>query len=224
MDLKLKDLAILLDVPESAIRHLIDDKKIPFYKIKNQYLFNKTEINEWILQNKIIVSDRILNLKLTTKPVQITKLIHNGGIHFNIKGNKVKDVIKNAINAIPVPADISKKTIIDSLLEREEMMTTAVGHGIAFPHPRNPIIADVEMESIALCRLEHPVDFHALDGTAVHTLFVIISSNSKRHLEILSKISYVCQQQEFIALLESKASKDSILDLIAVIEQKWDKR
>lgn len=224
MDLKIKDIADLFDVPENTIRQWIDDKKIPFYKVKNQYFFNKSEINEWILKNKLAVTDKILDFKLTTKPVLITELIGKGGVHYNISGDNLVDVIKDAVRIIPVPPFITKEEIESTLIERESMMTTAVGNGIAFPHPRNPVIADVDSEQISVCLLEKPVDFQAIDGKLVHTLFIIISSNSKRHLEILSKLSYLCQQADLLTLLKDKAKKKIILDYIKKVEKEWEKR
>ena len=224
MDLKIKDIADLFDVSENSVRQWIDENKIPFYKVKNQYYFNKSEINEWILKNKLSVTDKILDFKLTTKPVSITGLIDNGGVHYNIKGENLVDVIKDAVRIIPVPHDITKQEIESTLIERESMMTTAVGNGIAFPHPRNPVIADVDSEQISVCLLEKPVDFQAIDGKLVHTLFIIISSNSKRHLEILSKLSFLCQQAELLKLLMEKAKKKTILDFIKKIEKEWGKR
>jgi len=221
MDLKMQDIVDLLNVPEKTVHQWIKENRIPAYKVKNQYYFNKAEINEWILKNNIKVSRKILDLKLTQKPVLISDLIQKGGIHYDIKGKTVRDVIKKVVDVIAIPPETTKQVILTSLLEREEMMTTAVGHGIAIPHPRNPIIADVDNESISLCLLEHEVDFKALDGKPVNTLFVIISSNAKRHLEILSKISYLCQQKNFSQLLTEKAPKDTILEFIDTIEKEW---
>jgi nitrogen PTS system EIIA component len=224
MDLKIKDICDLFEVQENTVRQWIDDKIIPCYKVKNQYYFNKSEINEWILRDKLAVSDKILDLKLTTHPVVITELIEKGGMHYNIDGNNLVDVIKNAISVIPIPPDITKEEIESTLIERESMMTTAVGNGIAFPHPRNPVIADVDSEQISVCLLDEPVDFQAIDGKPVHTLFIIISSNSKRHLEILSKLSYLCQQAELVRHLKEKTKKEVILPYIKQIEKEWANR
>ncbi len=224
MDLKIKDIANLFDTTENTVRQWIDEKSIPFYKVKNQYYFNKAEINEWILRNKLAVSDKILDLKLTATPVVIDELIEKGGIHYNIGGNNLVDVIKNAIKFIPIPSDITRDEIESTLIERESMMTTAIGNGIAFPHPRNPVIADVDSEQISVCLLDKPVDFQAIDGKPVHTLFIIISSNSKRHLEILSKLSYLCQQPDLVNVLQDKAKKEVILYYIEKIEKEWAKR
>lgn len=59
MNLKIKDICELLQVSEKTVYRWIKDNKIPTYKINNQYRFNKAEINDWILKNKITVTEKI---------------------------------------------------------------------------------------------------------------------------------------------------------------------
>ncbi len=145
-------------------------------------------------------------------------------IYYDIKWSKVKEIITNVVSTINFPAGTTKEIVKTSLLQREEMMSTAVGHGIAFPHPRNPIISDVEGESISLCFPMNQIDYNAIDQELVSVLFVIISSNSKRHLEILTKLSYLCRQQDFISILKDKAKKEVILYTIEQKEKKWSNK
>jgi len=224
MDLKIKDIVELIQVPENTVKKWIDSGKIPAYKVKNQYYFNKSEIHEWILLNKIEVSDKILDLKLTSRPVIIGDLIRDGGIHYEITGKNICSVIETAVSRIPLKGDLERKEILTSLIEREKMMSTAVGRGIALPHSRNPVIADADCETVSICFLSNPVDFNALDKEPVHTLFVIISSSPKRHLEILSKISHLCQRKDFVELLKSRSDQELILRRINDIEMEWEKK
>jgi nitrogen PTS system EIIA component len=224
MDLKMKDIVDLFDVPEKTILQWINEKKMPSYKIKNQYYFNKAEVNEWILQNKIAVSEKILDLALTNRPVSLIDLIKKGDVHYSIEGTTVHEVIDNVVDTIPIPNSADKDTVRASLLQREEMMTTAVGKGIALPHPRNPIISDIDDESVSICFLKNPVDYGALDGEPVRVLFIIISSNAKRHLEILSKISFLCKQDDFLKTLKDKPQKEVFLYYIERVEKEWKAR
>jgi nitrogen PTS system EIIA component len=221
MDLKLKDIIDLFDVPEKTIIQWINEKKMPSYKIKNQYYFNKAEVNEWILKNNIAVSEKILDLVLTKRPVSLIDLIKKGDVHYGIKGTNVRDVIDDVVNTIPIPKSADKDTVRASLLQREEMMTTAVGKGIALPHPRNPIISDIDDESVSICFLKNPIEYGALDGEPVRVLFIIISSNAKRHLEILSKISFLCKQDDFLKTLKDKPLKEVFLYYIERVEKEW---
>ncbi len=224
MNLKIKDIVELLQVSEKTIYRWIKDRKIPAYQINHQYRFNKAEINEWILKNKIDVSHKILDFNLTNRPVSILQLLTKGGVFYQIEGKDVPSIIRNAVKAIPVPPEITRRTIVSSLIEREEMMPTAVGKGIAIPHPRNPILADVENESVSICFLKEKIDYRAIDGEWVQTLFIVLSANSRRHLEILAKISYLCQLEEFYFLLKKQVGKEEILRFIRDKEEEWNKK
>lgn len=224
MDLKMKDIVDLFDVPEKTIIQWINEKKMPSYKIKNQYYFNKAEINEWILQNDIAVSEKILDFALTKRPVSLIDLIGRGGVYYDIAGKTVREVIDAVVNTIPIPKSTDRDTVRSSLLQREEMMTTAVGSGIALPHPRNPIISDIDEESVSICFLKNSIDYGALDGKPVQALFIIISSNAKRHLEILSKISFLCKQDEFLKTLQDRPPKEVLFHNIKRVEQEWGTR
>lgn len=221
MDLKIKDIVDLLQVNEKTVYRWIKDKKIPCYRINHQYRFNRLEINEWILSNKIELSSHVLNLSAGNRAANFYDLLNAGGVYPGINGNSVKEILQNAINAIPTPERISKDEILSALLSREEMMTTAIGRGIAIPHPRNPIITDITEASVSICYLQNPTDFKALDKQMVHTLFIVLTNNPRRHLEMLSKISFLCQADSFIEMLKAQTPKEKILDFVQSKELEW---
>jgi nitrogen PTS system EIIA component len=216
MQLKVKDLTDLLNINEKVLYTWIREKKLPAYKINHQYYFNAAEVKEWTLKNNIPVSSKLLDTA-PGSPLNLPLLIKRGGIFFDIEGKTSIEAIKNAVNIIPIPPEVSKDIVTFSLLEREEMMPTAIGKGIAIPHPRNPIIADVENESVTLCLLKKPVDFNAVDKEPVNAMFIILSANSKRHLQILAGISYLCRHNDLIEHIRSKHPADVIF---ACIEEK----
>ncbi len=221
MDLKIKDIIDLLQVSEKTVYRWIKEKKIPCYRINHQYRFSRSEINEWILDSRIELSSKLLNLSIANRPTKFTKLIQNGGIYYDIPGDTVREVLHYAIAGIQTPPHISREEIIAALLDREEMMSTAIGRGIAIPHPRNSIITTMEDASVSLCFLKNPVDFGALDGHPVHSLFVLLSPSPRRHLEVLSKISYLCQLEDFLQLLQTRASAAEIINFIQERELAW---
>ena len=53
MDLKLKDVAELLNVSKTTIRRWLADGKIPAYRISNQYRFNRNEIEDWVMGHRV---------------------------------------------------------------------------------------------------------------------------------------------------------------------------
>ncbi len=224
MDLKIKDIIGYLQVSEKTVYRWIKDKKIPCYRINHQYRFNRAEINEWILNSKIELASKLLDLTIANRPTNFTNLLRNGGIHYDIPGQTVKEILHHAIEAAQTPAHIAKEKIFTALLDREELMSTAIGRGIAIPHPRNPIITDIEDASVSLCFLKDPVDFGALDAQPVHTLFLLLTYSPRRHLEVLTKITYLCQSEEFLQILTKRTPAEDILSYIQQKEREWHQK
>ncbi len=224
MDLKIKDIVDLLQVSEKTVYRWIKDKKIPCYRINHQYRFNRAEINEWILSSKIELSSSLINFAVIRHEDNLAGLLEKGGIISNVQGANVKDVLKNAIEKIVTPANLSKDEILSALINREELMPTAIGKGIAIPHPRNPIITDAKNASVSVCFLENTVDFGALDNQPVHTLFILLTANPRMHLEVLSKISYLCQSDFFLTMLKERSTKENILEFVRLKETDWQNK
>lgn len=223
MDLKIKDIAELLKVDEKTIHQWIKDKKIPCYKINHQYRFNKSEITEWILGHQTEFSSSLINF-IEADIYNLSGLIEKGGIAYDVLGNNPAEVFKDTLTKIIIPPDLSRGEILRALLSREELMPTAIGNGIAIPHPRNPIVTNPVHSSVSICYLHNPVDFGALDGKPVRSLFILLTSTPKMHLNVLSKISYICMDKKFLDLLLRKAEKEVLLDFIKHKESAWSKK
>jgi len=223
MDLKIKDIVDLLQVTEKTVYRWIKDRKIPCYRINHQYRFNKAEINEWILSHRIEYSSSLINLGISDR-YSLTSLVAKGGIITDLAGENVKEILQNAVEIILNPSDLTTDEILNALLSREELMPTSIGKGISIPHPRNPIVTNPDNASVTICYLHKPVDFGALDNQPIHSLFILFTASPKMHLEVLSKISYLCKDEIFLGLLANKTGKEEILKFIGIKESEWLKK
>ncbi|MDR2619473.1 MAG: PTS sugar transporter subunit IIA [Treponema sp.] len=149
------------------------------------------------------------------------ELIARGGVYYKVPGNSGKEVLTAFIGALPARPLVSREDLLKAVLEREALMSTSIGRGIAIPHPRNPVISDSTGQFTALGFLENPVDWKALDGKPVDTLLLIISSSAKMHLQTLSKINFFCQQGAFLELLRARAPGKDIIAFINDMERDW---
>ena len=224
MDMTIKDVAELFSITESAALELVKDKGLPGYRMGSNWMFSKSEVHQWALERGIGVSATVLVSGPAKAPVLLHQLISKGGIHYNLEAATSLEAIKNAAASIPELPGVSVNEITASLIEREHMMPTAIGSGIAVPHPRNPLITDIENECVSVFFLKKPVSFGALDGKPVHTLFIVLSSKSARHLEILAKLSFLCRQEQFIKFLENRCEMDDIIWYVKKEESQWDSR
>ncbi|MDR0410755.1 MAG: PTS sugar transporter subunit IIA [Treponema sp.] len=151
----------------------------------------------------------------------LTELVKNGGIIENIPGNSAKEALTHSVNALTLPQSLDRETLLKAVLERETLMPTSIGNGIAAPHPRNPLSITDSEEFVAIGFLKNPIDWQALDNIPVETMMLIVSSSAKSHLHTLSRVHFFCQQEQFLKLLRNHASKDEILETIACIEKEW---
>jgi PTS system nitrogen regulatory IIA component len=151
----------------------------------------------------------------------LIQLIEQGGVVSDIPGATPLEVLTNLIKTVMLPPEISREVLVQAVLEREALMSTAVGHGIALPHPRNPIIANPQDQFVVIGFLRRQVDWKALDGKPVHTALLIVSSSAKLHLHTLSRINFFCQQESFRELLQNRVSRQRIIEVIQEAERAW---
>jgi nitrogen PTS system EIIA component len=138
---------------------------------------------------------------------RIAELIDRGGVYFNIPGNGAAEAITEMFKGLRLPPTMDKDAILGAVLERESLMPTALGMGIAIPHPRSPMAPAESDERIVVAYAKKPIDFRALDERPVYALFLILSSSQKSHLSILSKLSFLLHAEAFRKFLESKPGK-----------------
>ena len=151
----------------------------------------------------------------------LIELIRRGGGFRIIPGAAPRDLLVNLIGTIDLPPSLDRTALLNAVLEREALMPTAVGNGIALPHPRNPMIAESAEQFVSIVFAERGLNWEALDGKPVSTVMLILSASPKMHLHTLSRINYFCRQRSFVELLERRASPEEILHIIEETEKTW---
>jgi PTS system nitrogen regulatory IIA component len=148
-------------------------------------------------------------------------LVERGGIFYDVPGASPEELLAGLIARLPGEISPPKDLLLKAVLEREALMSTGIGKGIALPHPRNPLITDEDKQFVAIGFPEFPVDWKALDGKAVYAALLIVSASARLHLHTLSKVSFLCRQEEFLALLQDRAPKETITRVIGEAEKTW---
>jgi nitrogen PTS system EIIA component len=220
MMIDIKEVSKILALSEKTIYRWIAKKEIPVYKIGGTYRFNRVELLEWATSKKLPVSPRIFDEALdASDPMpSLTEAITAGGIHYRVAGNDKGSVIRAIVGIIPLPGDVDKEFLIGALMARENLGTTAIGDGIAIPHVRNPIIFHVERPVLALCFLDHPIDFGALDDKPVDTVLTIITNSVRSHLHILSRLSFALHKPEVRSIMNGASRPENIIRALSAIE------
>lgn len=146
--------------------------------------------------------------------INIIELIHKGGVFHNVKGSTAEEVYRNITNAISMPKGLDKDVLYEELCNREQLMTTAVGNGIALPHPRYPLLKKEDDQKIVVCFLEKPLIMSAPDSKPVYVMMLLLTNNSQAHLKILSQLAFLFQKSEVRNCLESSPVEAELLTTI----------
>ncbi|MBN1603967.1 MAG: PTS sugar transporter subunit IIA [Chitinispirillaceae bacterium] len=216
MMINVKDVARLLSVSEKKVYRLIAQNSVPYYKIGEEYQFNRVELLEWATMMGIKVSTETFkenNDSYLSTSVFLDAL-KDGSITYDVSGTDRESVLRNVVKTFKLPVDFDPEFLLEILLAREKMGSTGIGEGIAIPHIRYPLILNGSKPAISLCFLKQPVEFNAADGIPVSILFTIISPTVKVHLQLLSHLSYSLQNAAFKAAVQSKASRETLLEIL----------
>jgi nitrogen PTS system EIIA component len=153
--------------------------------------------------------------------VSLAQLIERGGVYYNIAGSNPVEVLNEATKAMALPKSLDRESLLTAILEREALMPTALGHGVAIPHPRNSMLADAAAQRVAVFFLKSPVAYNALDRKPVSVLFLILSADARSHLATLAAVSHLCQSPAFLEFLATRPSKEELVARIAEAEDAW---
>ncbi|MCL2067910.1 MAG: PTS sugar transporter subunit IIA [Treponema sp.] len=151
----------------------------------------------------------------------LAELVARGGVYHGVTGSYPSTVLTNVINLLPAFPSFKAETLLQAVLEREALMPTGIGRGVALPHPRTPLLKETDSPFVAINFPAEPLDWNTPDGSKVHTIFLIVSISSKQHLNVLSRINFLCQQEYFRTLIKSQAPKETIITAIREAEASW---
>ncbi len=214
MQLGVRDAASILAVSEKTIYRWIKSGKLPAYRVNEQYRFNRAELLEWATSQRVNVSADIFQEPAEAGEDELTGLVEAleaGGIHYRISGQDKASVLRSVVEVMRLGDDVDRQFLLQVLLARESLGSTGIGEGIAIPHVRNPIVMYIQRPMITLCFLEKPIDFAAIDGRPVHTLFTIVSPTIRGHLNLLSKLAFSLREEGFKNAVLQQASREVIL-------------
>ena len=116
--------------------------------------------------------------------------------------------------------NISQSRLVDVLLEREKLGSTAIGEGIAIPHGKLPNLDGVVA---AFARSREGVDFNSLDGGPTRLFFLLVApeDSSGAHLKALARVSRLLRNREFRDRLLGADGADALYQAIREEDEKY---
>ena len=130
-----------------------------------------------------------------------------------------EEIIRSMVETLSrtgLVASVSQVT--RALLERERVMSTGIGRGVALPHARSPAVKEF---CVAIARPQEPIDFGALDGEPVRLFFLVVGPGDRTGLmRVLTRISRLLYTGDLQKRLLGAKGAGEIVDLITAEEAK----
>jgi PTS system nitrogen regulatory IIA component len=195
--LTIDEVAKYLRVSERTVYDWAQKGEIPAGKIGTVWRFKKREIEKW-------VDDRLSLHKIEPQydTIHLDTIISPDRIVFLQFPTKRDALLALAENLAGAPQVKNRQELAAEILKREELMSTAIGRGIAIPHVRLASVTDLVV-SVGISQTDI-VDFQALDDEPVRLLFMIAAAYNQ-HAYYLQTLSF------FSARLKNRELRDSLL-------------
>lgn len=213
MQLSLRDVARLMQVPERTVNRWVHDESLPARQVGGQYRFNRSELFEWASLKKLPLPADLLIEQFEGEHGRdsLAGALSAGGVMDQVPGSDRATALAAVVERLRLPDGFDRKRLLELFLIRESIASTAVGDGIAIPHPRYPVVLPVAAATATLCFLQQPIDFGAADGKPVDTLFVLVAPTVRSHLKLLSQLASALRNVEFGNAVRRKATAEAIL-------------
>ncbi|HSV93835.1 MAG TPA: PTS sugar transporter subunit IIA [Desulfobacterales bacterium] len=212
MELSVREAASRLGVSENTIYRWVEERGLPAYRVNESYRFNAAELLEWANSNPVQPPQSLIE-GAGEPPAAFTLAgaLQAGGVHAGVRGPDAASVLRSVVAAMPLPTDVNRDLLLQMLLARESAGSTGIGDGVAIPHARNPIVMHLPHPLVCLCFLEQPIEFGAIDGKPVHTLFTIVSPTIKTHLALLSRLAFALRDKPFAKVVARRGALAEVL-------------
>lgn len=213
MDLKLKDVADLINISETTLRRWVTEGKIPAYRLNRQYRFSRPEIEDWLMQQKLDVPAAEEHPVKSNMQFSFYRALYRGNVLENIPGSTKEEIFSAAMKKMADQYDLDAEVLTELFLDRENMMPTGLGHGVAIPHTRD-FLLDTHHDVVLVVYPKQPLDYGSLDSEPVHTLFFLFASEDRNHLNLLSKVAHLSSNEKARAFFRSRPPKERFLDFV----------
>lgn len=146
--------------------------------------------------------------------MQLSEIIDISRIRRDINVLSKKRALEELSNLITAEQpQLNSPKVFESLISRERLGSTGVGHGIAIPHGR---IKDCNKITGAFIQLNQGIDFDAIDNQPVDMLFALAvpEESTDEHLQVLALLAAMFNDENFRNQLRKSKNEEETYQLL----------
>src|SRR5437660_3891820 len=152
---------------------------------------------------------------LRTGSMPLNDLVAPNTILPALKVNSKKQAIQELSAKAAKLTGQSERGIFETLLQREKLGSTGIGHGVAIPHGK---LTKLDKLFGLFARLDRPVDFEALDGQPVDLVFVLLAPEGAGadHLKALARIARLLRDPDIARKLRQSRDAEALYAVLTL--------
>jgi len=146
--------------------------------------------------------------------MKLSKFCDESLITFDLQSKSKDEVIEELVDLVSNSNIVQDHDqLLSDIIEREKLVTTGVGYGVAFPHAKTRAVKGIV---IAFGRHDDGIDFDAMDHKSVNLFFLIAAPEDAigAHLNVMARLSYLMKSEENRKKLLEATSPGDVLALI----------
>ncbi len=134
-----------------------------------------------------------------------------------LEARSKEELLRELVSAVTGSDREDHDDVLRAVREREAVLSTGIGHGVAIPHGKSAAVGELRM---AAGRTREPIDFDALDGQPVSLVFLLVGPESAAgpHIKALSRISRIVRRDDVRDRLIAASSADEFLQALQEAE------
>ncbi len=198
--------------------------EIPCQKVGGQFRFNRAQITEWLQQEMGGMShDHLAGVdagmteqrQTQQDELVITPLLRPDAVTTHL-GSRTKDSTLRELVSLATQTGlvVDERALLEAVLHREELCSTAIDRGIAIPHPRRPLPDALSGPILVVAKTPQGIAFGAPDGRMTTLFFLIASQDDRHHLHVLARLCRMLHDERFPARLEETETPGEIIELL----------
>lgn len=200
--------------------------QVPCRKVGDQkYRFRKGDIDHWIWEQMHSFDSKAL------KGIERGVSAHHG---FDFEKPLICPMISEKALTVPLQAKTSNSVIrglleqaekadliyardelINELIGREKLCSTAMLPGVAFPHPRQPMPYEIASSFIVVGVTSNGIPFGAKDGSLTRLFFLVCCKDDRTHLHVLARLVRILDERNIVERLMDSETPEQLGEILA---------
>lgn len=225
----IESLAAYLHLTTAQIARLAERGKLPGRRVGGQWRFSGAEIHHWLeerigagAEEELVRVEGALQVPGGTgeQELSLVRMLPLEAIEVPLAARTRNSVVSSMVQVAARTGWLwDPERMAEAVRSREDMHPTALENGVALLHPRRPMPSIVEQALLALGRTEAGIPFGGSRGVLTDVFFLICSTDDRRHLRVLARLSRLIGAAGFLDEVRAAPDAHAIRALFVQREQ-----